>query len=284
LHNTIANMGSPKSDSNVYRHRRVEVLSRDNSDTWFKDMKNWLQGESLWPIVVTQLLVKTPTATPTSIGSTPSTLNSLLGDVTLDFKNLEIRDPPIGGTTVMNDFITKDAKAKYWINLSLNIFDKEMVKDEPTSGQMWAKLIKKYQLKTALIGRQSLTDFSSYRMESTTTIDEAFQHLNKLGKRLVKQNPELKSLNTMRYKFQQLLGSLPSEYGAYKAGIDSRGEIDLEEGLQILREAKREIHPEFGLYAKRPTRRPKPRHQEDRPRSPIQKDDAHCYLCKGSDH
>jgi hypothetical protein len=231
LHNTIANMGSPKSDSNVYRHRRVEVLSRDNSDTWFKDMKNWLQGESLWPIVVTQLLVKTPTATPTSIGSTPSTLNSLLGDVTLDFKNLEIRDPPIGGTTVMNDFITKDAKAKYWINLSLNIFDKEMVKDEPTSGQMWAKLIKKYQLKTALIGRQSLTDFSSYRMESTTTIDEAFQHLNKLGKRLVKQNPELKSLNTMRYKFQQLLGSLPSEYGAYKAGIDSRGEIDLEEGL-----------------------------------------------------
>lgn len=36
----------------------------------------------------------------------------------------------------MNDFITKDAKAKYWINLSLNAFNKEMIKDEPTSRQV----------------------------------------------------------------------------------------------------------------------------------------------------
>lgn len=274
-------MSSPKNESSVYRHRRVEVLSRDNSDTWFKDMKNWLQGESLWPIVMTQLSQKTPSSTPRSEGSN---LDSLLGEITFDFRNLEIRDPPIGGTTVMNDFITKDAKAKYWINLSLNAFDKEMVEDEPTSGQVWAKLLKKYQLRTAAIGRQHLVDFSSYKMESSTTIDEAFQHLNKLGKKLVEQTPELRTLNTMRFKFRQLLSALPSEYATYKAGMDARGEIDPEEGLQILREAERDLHPEFGLFAKKPYRKPRPRSQEERPRSPIQRDGQNCFLCNGSDH
>lgn len=274
-------MSSPKNESSVYRHRRVEVLSRDNSDTWFKDMKNWLQGESLWPIVMTQLSQKTPSSTPRSEGSN---LDSLLGEITFDFRNLEIRDPPIGGTTVMNDFITKDAKAKYWINLSLNAFDKEMVEDEPTSGQVWARLLKKYQLRTAAIGRQHLVDFSSYKMESSTTIDEAFQHLNKLGKKLVEQTPELRTLNTMRFKFRQLLSALPSEYATYKAGMDARGEIDPEEGLQILREAERDLHPEFGLFAKKPYGKPRPRSQEERPRSPIQRDGQNCFLCNGSDH
>lgn len=153
------NMSSPKSESSVYRHRRVEVLSRDNSDTWFKDMKNWLQGESLWPIVMTQLSQKTPSSTLRFEGSSATNLESLLEEITL-----------------------------------------------------------------------------------------------------------------------------LSEYATYKAGMDARGEIDPEKGLEILREAERDLHPEFGLFAKKPYGKPRPRAQEERPRSPIQRDGQNCFLCNESDH
>ena len=63
----------------------------------------------------------------------------------------------------------------------------------------------------------------------------------------------------MRFKFRQLLSALLSEYTIYKAGMDARGEIDLEEGLQILREAKRDLYPEFGLFAKKLYRKLRPR-------------------------
>jgi len=53
--------------------------------------------------------------------------------------------------------------------------------------------------------------------------------------------------------------TLLSEHATYKAGMDARGEINLEKELQGLREAKRDLHLEFGLFAKKLYRKLRPR-------------------------
>ena len=254
----------------VSKHQRVPTLGRDNVDKWFMQMRDWLEAEGVFWAVEGAL--------------TPLTPSSVADGV----ENLSLNDPPIGGTTNTAVFKQKDAKARYYIRLSLNEFDLELVEEEKTSKAIWERLQKKYKTRLASAGRQYLVEFSTFKIDATTPIEVAWQQINSLGKKVVEQRPELRSLNSIESRIQQLLAALPIEYAAYKAGIDARGKVDPEEVLLILNEAQATVDPEAAHYAKKPYQGSKPSFQKRdapaRARSPLQRDGLSCHLCGAPDH
>jgi hypothetical protein len=264
------------------KHQRVATLGRDNVDKWFMQMKDWLKAEGVfWTVEGTSTPPETP-PTPASVAD--------------GVKNISLKDPPVGGTTNVALFKQKDAKARYYIRLSLNEFDLELVEEEETSKGIWerlqkkykTRLQKKYKTRLASAGRQYLVEFSTFKIDATTSIDAAWQQINTLGKKVVEQRPELKSLNSIESRIQQLLAALPIEYAAYKAGIDARGKVDPEEVLLILNEAQATVNPEAAHYAKKPYQNDKPSFQKRklpaRARSPLQRDGLSCHLCGAPNH
>ena len=263
---------SSSSEKEVSRHRKVAVLSKENSDAWFRQMRNWLEAEGIFWVIETTTPGSSSTTTPD------------LGGTTEGIDNLSLDDPPQGGTSNLAAFKQKDAKAKYWIELSLNEFDQERVEDARTARDMWTILQRKYKAKLPSTGRQYLLEYVSYTMESNTTIDQAWQDLSRLGRKVVEQNPALKAMNSTRERFARLLSALPPEYHSYKAGLDVRKDIEIEEALEILNEAEHTIHPKIGLFAKRPTGGLKQKERSQRSRSSVQGNDQNCFLCKGQGH
>jgi len=267
-------MSSPTNDS-MARNRKVAILGQDNAHLWFKQMRNWLESEGLYWVIETGALSKNEAPT-LSTGSSS-------GQVPIEaMANLSVKETAAPGTTTYQAaFRQKDAKARYWINLSLNEFDQERIEDADTAKEAWGILRSKYKAKTPSTGRQYLQEYINYKMDSTTPIDEAWQHISRLGTLVLEQRPELKSLCQTQGKLQQLLSSLPKEYQAYKAGIDTRESIEVEDALRILKEAEKELHPEIGAYA---GRRGIAAKRDQRPRSPLQDNSQDCYLCKGQGH
>jgi len=264
-------MSSP-SDKEMSRHRKVAILSEGNSDAWFRQMRDWLEGEGLFWVI--------ETATPwSSTGSTPD-----LGRTTKGIDNLSLDDPPPGGTSNLATFKRWDAKTRYTIRLSLNEFDLERVEDAQTARDIWVSLQEKYKAISADTGRQYLTELVTYKMGSETTIDQAWQAISKLAKKVVEQRPSLKQISSTSERLAILLGALPDEYQAHRAGIDARGNVDAEEALKILNKAQSTLHPEMGLFAKRPTSGWKNKETAPKAQSPIQKDSQSCFMCKGRDH
>ena len=91
----------------------------------------------------------------------------------------------------------------------------------------------------------------------------------------------MKTLNSTKQRLSRLLSALPAEYSSYRAALDARKDVEVEEALEILTEAEHNIHPEVGMFAKRPTSGHK---TAPRPWSLIQKEGQDCHLCKGRDH
>jgi hypothetical protein len=95
------------------------VLLKENSDAWFKQMRDWLEGKGLFWVIETAILFS-------STGSTPN----LKG--TEGVENLSLDDPPLGATSSLLTFRRLDAKARYTIRLLLNEFNLKRVKEAKT--------------------------------------------------------------------------------------------------------------------------------------------------------
>ena len=127
----------------------------------------------------------------------------------------------------------------------MNEFDQERVEDVETAKEMWAMLLKKYKAaKLPTMERPYLAEYINYQMDASTIIDEAWQHISRLGKEVAKQRPGLKNLNHSRTKFRRLLSALTLKFQAYRAGFDIRKGIGVDKGLYIPTESERTLRPE----------------------------------------
>ena len=121
------------------KHQRVVTLGRDNVDKQFIQMRDQLKAKGVFQTV--------------EGASTPPTTPPTLASVADSIKNISLQDLPISRTTNVALFRQKDAKARYYIRLSLNEFDLKLVKEEETSKAIQERLQKKYKIRLASIGR-----------------------------------------------------------------------------------------------------------------------------------
>ena len=97
----------------------------------------------------------------------------------------------------------------------MNEFDLERVEEANTAREIWAILQKKYKAKLLSARRHYLEEYVTYKMDSSTTIERAWEELSKLGRKVVEQDPSLKTLNSTNQRLARLLSALPAEYSSY---------------------------------------------------------------------
>ena len=160
------------------------MLLRENLDAQFKQIRDQLEGEGLfWVIKNTTPL--------SSTGSTPD-----LKGTTKEVGNLSLDNLPLGGTSSLLTFRRLDAKARYTIRLLLNKFNLKQVEGANTAREIQAIIQKKYKAKLLSTRRHYLTKYVNYKIDLSTTIERAQEELSKLGYKVVKQDPSLKTLNS----------------------------------------------------------------------------------------
>ena len=152
-------------------------------------MRDWLEGEGLFWVIETESPNSSAKNTP--CGSTPDVEKAREG-----VEKISLENPPLGGTSSLPTFRRLDAKARYTIRLLLNEFDLERVEEANTAREIWAILQKKYKAKLLSARRHYLEEYVTYKMDSSTTIERAWEELSKLGRKVVEQDPSLKTLNS----------------------------------------------------------------------------------------
>ena len=256
-------------DKFMAERRPVPLLTRENCDQWFTAMKTWLICEDLWFVAE-----KEESHAPTS--NTPESGNS----------------PPFHILAFSNQ--KTEAKARYWL---IGAIDEEYIADKATSKEAWDALRFKYRDRLRKIGMQSLVEFIGYKMRVDGSIDEAWAHLRKLGRKIAATLPDMSAFSKPDRRFQALLQALPEEYTAICDVISVQDTLDVEKGLQKLQEKEAQLKVLKTALRTGPRRKGKESfsHQERQDsgdyckRSSSSEDDHsprrkphRCYLCGGS--
>ena len=271
------------TDDGFGRRRPVPMLSRENSEKWFPLFEQWLIGEDIHIAIIGPQIALPAASTPATTGTnTPasetSTTQAATSSQDLTFKKA-------------------DAKVQYWLSICISEDDQEWVTDQPTAKAKWDTLKSKYEEKLQTTGRQYLQDFISYKMEVGVTIDEAWTHLSKLGRKVAATQKDMAGLAKPERRFQQLLQALPDGYVVIRDAIDAQDDPNIERGIRKLQEKEAQLQAETALWAgQRKAQRAKGKSYDynhnkrsssnERDRPPYrgqERKPSKCYLC-GEDH
>ena len=161
-------------------------------------MKRWLIGEDLWFVIG---------STNASSANTPNSASSFPAG----FGNQKA-----------------DSKALYWLTICTSADDQEHTVDHSSAKEVWDALQSKYKEKLQTTGRQYLAEFIGYKMPVNTSINEAWTHLSKLGRKIAATQPDMNSLSKPERRFQALLQALPEEYTVIRDAIDAQDDPNIE--------------------------------------------------------
>jgi len=67
--------------------------------------------------------------------------------------------------------------------------------DKNSAKNVWDALKSKYKKKLQMMGRQYLTEFVGYKMPVDVSIEEAWTHLSKLGRKIAATQPDMTGLS-----------------------------------------------------------------------------------------
>ena len=185
-------------DDSFAKRRPVPLLTRENCDQWFTLMKRWLIGKDLWFVIG---------STNASSANTPNSASSF----SAGFGNQKA-----------------DSKALYWLTICTSADDQEHTADHSSAKEVWDALQSKYKEKLQTTGRQYLAEFIGYKMPVNTSIDEAWTHLSKLGRKIAATQPDMNGLSKPERRFQVLLQALPEEYTVIRDAIDAQDDPNIE--------------------------------------------------------
>lgn len=96
-------------------------------------------------------------------------------------------------------------------------------KHRTSAAKQFYGLKKKWQELQPEAAREKLAEFYTYKKPKDKMIRQTWEHLYRISRRLIIQDPALKPLLTEAKIFGQLLSSLPEEYVAVRDGIDNIG-------------------------------------------------------------
>lgn len=178
---------------------RIEMLSKDNYDTWKIQMEALLTKNDEWCYA-------------NGSNQKPALVQG----------NAE-------SEKVVKEWIQMDGKAKADIILSICPSELKQIKGCTTSHEVWQKLESTYQSKGPARKATLLKQLTLHRMEENGNvrdhINKFFDAVDKLGEMDVDINPDLLSI--------MLLYSLPSSFENFRCAIESRDDLPSPESLRI---------------------------------------------------
>ncbi|KMQ84567.1 retrovirus-related pol polyprotein from transposon tnt 1-94, partial [Lasius niger] len=178
---------------------RIEVLTRENYDTWKLQMQALLTKNDAWAYVSGDL------QRPAVIEGDATTLAAL------------------------ENWKRGDSKAKPDIILSISTSELKLIKGCETSRQMWLKLESIYQSKGPARKARLLKQLTLLRIKDGADVREHvnkfFDTVDKLEEMEIEINKDLLSII--------LLYSMPSNFENFRCAIESRDELPTHETLRV---------------------------------------------------
>ena len=264
------------SESKSSARRACDTLTRQNSEKWFKLMKQWLIGEGVWAVVDPEFIPKITT------GITTGSLDSTWG-IGLGFGEKDT-GPKL------------DARAQYQLIACIDDDDQELVAELETSREIWKALVNKYKEKLQTTGRQYLQELMNYKKSPDMTIEATYTDITKKSRKVASLQPDMAGLANPKRRFQTLLQSLPSEYDVIRDAIDAQDNPDVDRSIQKLQEKEAQlaaIKAESALLARDqkdnrrqpyriPQRRSSSSDESPRRSNAKTRKTRGCFLCDGS--
>lgn len=178
---------------------RIEVLTRENYDTWKMQMQALLTKNDAWGYVSGE--IQRPEA--------------IVGDATT--------------STALASWKKGDNKAKSDIVLSISQSELKLIKGCETSRQVWQKLENIYQSKGPVRKATLLKQLTVLRMKDGADVREHvnkfFDTVDKLEEMEVDINKDLLTI--------MLLYIMPSNFENFRCAIESRDELPTPEALRV---------------------------------------------------
>lgn len=235
---------------------RIEILNRDNYDTWKLQMKAVLMKNDAWEYVSGECVK--PTLIPDDIASAEA----------------------------VKTWIRNDGKATSDIVLSIKLSELKQIKGCASSRKIWLKLEDTYQSKGPARKATLLKQLTLHRMEEGDDVREHVRKfldtVDKLTEMNININPELLQI--------MLLYSLPPSFENFRCAIESRDELPSPEVLRIKIVEESDVRKndtrgvvQNAMFAKK---RGKPNKDRARNSKPEIKEEFkfRCHKCKEKGH
>ena len=155
-----------------FARRICDTLTRQNSEKWFKLMKQWLINEKLWLIVDSEFISKfDQTISIINEVNVTSSNNEYIWDVDLDFDHHVARKK-------------FDARAQYQLIACIDDDDQKLMTKLKIARKIWKTLINKYKKKFQTIERQYLQKFMTYKKSSNMIIETIYIDIIKKSRKV----------------------------------------------------------------------------------------------------
>ena len=212
-----------------FARRVCDTLTRQNSEKWFKLMKQWLIDEELWLVVDSEFISKLDQTTSViNEVNVTSSNNEYIWDVDFDFDHHVARKK-------------LDARAQYQLIACIDDDDQELMTKLKTAKKIWKTLINKYKKKLQTIERQYLQELMTYKKSSDMIIETIYIDIIKKSRKVASMQSNITSLAKSERRLQTLLQSLSFEYDVIRDAIDAQDNSDVDRFIQKLQEKKTQL-------------------------------------------
>ena len=204
-----------------FARRICDILTRQNSEKWFKLMKQWLIDEEIWVVVDSEFISKI---------TTKITTNSLnfTWSIDLDFDEKDTKSK-------------FDARAQYQLIACIDDDDQKLMTKLKTFKEIWKILINKYKEKFQTTERQYLQKLMNYKKSSDMTIETIYIDIIKKSRKVASLQSDMTNLINSKRRFQTLLQFLSFEYDVIRDAIDAQDNSNVDRFIQKLQEKKTQL-------------------------------------------
>ena len=270
-------------------YHRILILSRDNYELWFQDMRFKLQGKEIFYVIETSKreyawIHRAQGSTP--VVKTPATSNT--GDTDVDY--ISTKFEALGGTwneEKAKEYARDQAKAFYFISTSLGVDDKSAIGEYKEAKEFWTYLKLKYGKTNQTTAHKYMTKLQTFEFDQEKGIDSAWSTLKGYRRKGIAADATLRVSYPDEALFLILTRALPSEYKPITRGFITQPSLTVEEKLRMLGEQEDEIRDEAVEHAKvaRANKSSRPHHRHADSNASGSDDSQYsikCLLCKGA--
>lgn len=231
----------------------MPVLTRQNHERFFKQLKLYFDGESIG-YVLDQTEFEYA-AFQREGGVTPNTDDSIedisktMGDLSASGiqgsskgKGKEKEQPYwTWNVEKRKEYKAASAKVLYTLSICIDEMDNEYIEDFNTATEKWEALKSKYGKIRPQAQREHVNKLTSFTLEDGMTIEDAWTKIKELRRRVVDANPALKPAFPESQLFELLLAGLPDGYSVTRATLDAQTNLSVQDKLYILQKQEDQL-------------------------------------------
>ena len=255
---------------------RIPSLSRDNYESWFREMKLKLKSRSVFFTIETTLEEYATTKQNRS-KTIPSTSGINGGSIKVEVLSTSLDE------TKVEKYEKAEATSLFLILQALSAEDFDLIDEHETALRVWNALKGKYFRTNEYSANTYLTKIATFEFRQEMGLDNSWAKLKEFRRKLISADPIMKNAYPDAALFLILTKTLPAAFKATTDGFRIQVTLSVEDKLKILNEVEEDLRlqNEKALVARQKLSK-FPQKMRQNQNSDSDSPAYRCYLCKRS--